>query len=43
VIPTRLGELLSDPDAEKAQRVMKVMLQMSKIDVAELERAAEQV
>ena len=43
VIPTRLGELLSDPDAKKAQRVMKVMLQISKIDVAELERAAEQV
>jgi predicted 3-demethylubiquinone-9 3-methyltransferase (glyoxalase superfamily) len=43
VIPTRLSELLSDPDAEKAQRVMKAMLQMGKIEIAELERAAEQV
>jgi predicted 3-demethylubiquinone-9 3-methyltransferase (glyoxalase superfamily) len=41
VTPTRLGELLADPDAEKAQRVMKAMLQMGKLDIAELERAAE--
>jgi predicted 3-demethylubiquinone-9 3-methyltransferase (glyoxalase superfamily) len=40
VIPTRLDELLADPDREKSQRVMAAMLKMSKIDVAELERAA---
>lgn len=39
--PSRLGELLSDPDKQKASRVMKAMLQMKKIDIAELERAAE--
>ena len=40
VVPRRLGELLSDPDREKANRVMQAMLQMSKIEVGELERAA---
>ena len=39
VIPTRLGELMSDQDTEKANAVMKAMLQMKKIDIAELERA----
>jgi predicted 3-demethylubiquinone-9 3-methyltransferase (glyoxalase superfamily) len=41
VIPTRLGELLSDPDPERAPRTTHAMLQMKKIDIAELERAAE--
>ena len=41
IVPTALPELLSDPDRDKAQRVMKAMLQMGKIDVAELRRAAE--
>jgi predicted 3-demethylubiquinone-9 3-methyltransferase (glyoxalase superfamily) len=40
IVPRRLTELLADPDTEKAQRVMKAMLEMKKIDVAELERAA---
>ena len=40
VVPTRLVELLTDPDQDKAQRAMKAMLQMKKIDIAELERAA---
>ena len=40
IVPRRLEELLGDPDREKAQRVMAAMLQMGKIDVAELERAA---
>jgi predicted 3-demethylubiquinone-9 3-methyltransferase (glyoxalase superfamily) len=40
IVPRRLNELLADPDREKAQRVMAAMLQMRKIDVAELERAA---
>jgi predicted 3-demethylubiquinone-9 3-methyltransferase (glyoxalase superfamily) len=39
IVPTVLNELLADPDPEKAQRVMKSMLQMGKIDVAELQRA----
>ncbi|HVD30117.1 MAG TPA: VOC family protein [Methylomirabilota bacterium] len=41
VVPRVLTELINDPDTEKAGRVMKAMLQMSKIDIAELERAAE--
>ena len=41
IIPTALPRLLADPDREKAQRVMAVMLEMGKIDIAELERAAE--
>lgn len=41
IIPTALGELLGDPDPEKAGRVMQAMLQMSKIDIAGLRRAYE--
>ncbi len=43
ITPTALMRLLSDPDTEKAQRVMAAMLQMRKIDLDELERAAERV
>jgi predicted 3-demethylubiquinone-9 3-methyltransferase (glyoxalase superfamily) len=39
IIPTALGEMMSDPDAGKAQRVMQAMLQMRKIDVARLKKA----
>lgn len=41
IIPNALGELMSDPDPVKAQSVMQAMLQMRKIDVAELRRAYE--
>ena len=40
VVPTRLVELLTDTDREKAQRVMAAMLKMRKIEIDELERAA---
>ena len=40
IVPTRLMELITDPDKKKAGRVMQAMLQMKKIDVAALERAA---
>ena len=40
IVPKRLPELLGDPDREKAQRVMQAMLQMKKIEIDELERAA---
>jgi predicted 3-demethylubiquinone-9 3-methyltransferase (glyoxalase superfamily) len=40
VVPRRLPELLADPDTEKAQRVMAAMLEMRKLEVDELERAA---
>ena len=39
IIPTALGRLMSDPDPEKAGRVMQAMLQMSKIEVSGLEKA----
>ena len=39
VIPRELGVLLGDPDRERAGRAMEAMLEMSKIDVAELRRA----
>jgi predicted 3-demethylubiquinone-9 3-methyltransferase (glyoxalase superfamily) len=40
ITPTRLPELLSDPDKDKAQRVMAAMLEMKKIEIDELEKAA---
>jgi predicted 3-demethylubiquinone-9 3-methyltransferase (glyoxalase superfamily) len=40
IVPRRLPELLSDPDAAKAKRGMQAMLQMVKIDIARLEAAA---
>jgi predicted 3-demethylubiquinone-9 3-methyltransferase (glyoxalase superfamily) len=43
ITPTVLPRLLADPDTQKAQRVMAAMLEMGKIDIAALERAAEQV
>ena len=43
VVPTRLPELLTDPDPEKAQRVMRAMMSMGKIEIAELEQAAAAV
>ena len=39
VVPRVLIEMMSDPDAEKSGRAMKAMLQMKKIDIAELKRA----
>ena len=41
IVPTRLGELLGDPDPARAQRAMTAMLGMKKLDIAELEQAAD--
>src|SRR2546427_1982473 len=41
VVPTRLHELLADPNADRARRAMEAMLKMKKISIAELERAAD--
>ncbi|MEU5582539.1 MULTISPECIES: VOC family protein [Streptomyces] len=41
VVPTALNELLSDPDAGRAQRAMQAMLGMKKLDVAALRAAAD--
>jgi predicted 3-demethylubiquinone-9 3-methyltransferase (glyoxalase superfamily) len=43
VNPTRLQELIDDPDPGRAQRAMQAMLRTQKIDIAELERAADGV
>jgi len=39
IIPSALGKLLQDKDAEKPKRVMKAMLQMDKIDIQRLKQA----
>jgi predicted 3-demethylubiquinone-9 3-methyltransferase (glyoxalase superfamily) len=39
IIPSVLGKLLGDKDAEKAKRVMQAMLQMDKLDIARLQQA----
>jgi predicted 3-demethylubiquinone-9 3-methyltransferase (glyoxalase superfamily) len=41
IVPTRLPQLLSDPDPGRRQRAMQAMMKMTKIDIAELERAAD--
>ena len=41
IVPTVLGELLSDKDAAKSQRVMQAMLKMVKLDIEKLKEAAE--
>jgi len=42
IIPRILGQLMQDPNPAKSGRVMKVMLQMTKIDIAGLKQAYEQ-
>ncbi len=39
VVPTVLGEWMSDPDPVKASRTAKAMMEMVKLDIAELKRA----
>lgn len=41
IVPDALMELLSDPNPAKAERVIKAMLQMTKIDIETLQRAYE--
>jgi predicted 3-demethylubiquinone-9 3-methyltransferase (glyoxalase superfamily) len=41
ITPRRLIELTEDPDPERARRAMEAMLEMGKIEIAELERAAD--
>ena len=42
IVPTALGEMMSDPDPEKSKRVMNAMLQMKKLDIKTLKQAYEQ-
>jgi len=39
IVPTALGEMMADKDPERSNRVMKAMLQMTKIDIAALRHA----
>jgi predicted 3-demethylubiquinone-9 3-methyltransferase (glyoxalase superfamily) len=43
IVPSRMYELIADPDPERAQRAIAAMLQMGKIEIADLERAADGV
>ena len=43
IVPSVLYELIADPDPERAQRAVSAMLQMRKIVIDELERAADGV
>jgi predicted 3-demethylubiquinone-9 3-methyltransferase (glyoxalase superfamily) len=40
-VPTRLFQLLADADADRSRRAMQAMLKMTKLNIAELERAAD--
>ena len=42
VVPTVLGELMQDKDAEKTKRVMQAVMQMNKLEIAGLKRAYDQ-
>jgi predicted 3-demethylubiquinone-9 3-methyltransferase (glyoxalase superfamily) len=39
IVPTTLIDMINDPDAEKAERVMQAMLQMKKINIKALQKA----
>ncbi len=41
IVPSVLGALLRDPDPARAQRAMRAMLQMKKLDITALQRAAD--
>lgn len=43
VYPARLDELTTDPDRERAARATEAMLKQSKIDIAQIEAAADGV
>ena len=41
IVPRRLNELLGDPDPGRARRAMEAMLKMTKIEIADLDSAAD--
>ncbi len=43
VVPTRMMELLNDPDPGRARRATEAMMTMKKIVIADVEKAADQV
>jgi predicted 3-demethylubiquinone-9 3-methyltransferase (glyoxalase superfamily) len=42
IVPTVLGDMLRDHNSKKSEAVMKVMLQMKKLDIQKLEEAYNQ-
>jgi predicted 3-demethylubiquinone-9 3-methyltransferase (glyoxalase superfamily) len=42
IVPIVLGKMLQDRDAKKSERVMKVLLQMRKLDIMILRQAYEE-
>ena len=43
IVPTVLGEMLQEKNAEKSERVMKALLQMNKLDIKTLKQAYERL
>ena len=41
IVPTILGQLMSDKDPAKSGRVMQALMKMVKLDIAALKRAHE--
>ena len=41
IVPSQMGEMLGDPDPERARRAMEAMLGMTRIEIAEMRRAVE--
>jgi predicted 3-demethylubiquinone-9 3-methyltransferase (glyoxalase superfamily) len=39
IVPTVLGDMLQDKDAQKSKKVMEAMMQMDKLDIETLKRA----
>lgn len=42
IVPAGLGEMMSDPDTARSERVMQALVQMKKLDIAPLRKAYEQ-
>lgn len=41
IVPSKLAEMMRDPDRKRAKRVMEAVLKMVKLDIAEITRAYE--
>jgi predicted 3-demethylubiquinone-9 3-methyltransferase (glyoxalase superfamily) len=41
IVPTILESLLTDPDPDRSSRALKAMLEMTKLDIAQLQAAAD--
>ena len=39
IVPSNMGEVMNDPDKQRADRVMKEVLQMKKLNIEKLEKA----